>query len=324
MGLLVYRWLIGETLHPFCYRPNMTMKSLLSVPSKAFLIGEYAVLSGAPAIVATFSPRFTLGPRNHSEQKAVFHPDSPAGRLLKANRWEGIWEFRDPYLGAGGFGGSTAEFLLGYAISQIKSEHSIQAPVCDEDAWHAWSRYKEFTPQASGADLIAQWLGGTVHVDLKEASAKRMELGDLGRCILIFSAAHQEDRKVKTHEHLANDATAKFKASQYLLLLIERAHDAIGRGNVHQFTSSINQYGDLLREAGFEIEATTRDREAIIRIPGVIGVKGTGALQADGLVVVVDPLELDKRDEIVCAIEKRDLRCLTQGLNSKEPGITIE
>jgi hypothetical protein len=300
------------------------MKSLLSVPSKAFLIGEYAVLSGAPAIVATFGPRFTLGPRNHSEQKQVFHPDSPAGRLMKANRWEGIWEYNDPHQGVGGFGGSTAEFLLSYAISQIKSEHSIQTPVCDEDAWHAWSRYKEFTPNASGADLIGQWLGGTVSVHLKEMSAKRMELGELGQCILIFSAAHQDDRKVKTHEHLLDDAASKFKASAYMLLLIERATDAIGRGNVHQFASSLNQYGDLLRDARLEIDATTRDREAMIRIPGVIGVKGTGALQADGLIVVVDPLEMNKRDEIIRAIEKRDLRCIARGLNSKEPGITIE
>jgi mevalonate kinase len=300
------------------------MKSLLSVPSKAFLIGEYAVLSGAQAVVATFGPRFTLGPRNHAEQKAVFHPDSPAGRLMKANRWEGIWEYGDPYQGVGGFGGSTADFLLGYAISQIKSDHSIQTPVCDEDAWHAWNRYKEFTPLASGADLIAQWLGGTVSVDLKEASAKRLELGDLGKCILIFSAAHQDERKVKTHEHLLDDAASQFKASAYMLLLIERATDAIGRGNIYQFASSLNQYGDLLRDAGLEIAATTQDREAMIRIPGVVGVKGTGALQADGLIVVIDPLEFDKRDEIVRTIEKRDLRCLVQGLNSKEPGITIE
>jgi mevalonate kinase len=300
------------------------MKSILSVPSKAFLIGEYAVLSGAPAIVATFDPRFTLGPRHDSEQKAVFHPDSPAGRLMKTSRWEGIWEYGDPYLGTGGFGGSTAEFLLSYAIAQIKSDQSIETPICDKDAWQAWRRYKEFTPLASGADLIAQWLGGTVVVDLKESSAKRMELGDLGRCILIFSAAHQDERKVKTHEHLTADTTSQFKAPEYLLLLIERAADAISRGNVHQFASSLNQYGDLLRESGFEVEATTRDREAIARISGVIGVKGTGALQADGLVVVVDPLELDQRDEIVRAIEKRDLRCLAQGLSSKEPGITIQ
>jgi mevalonate kinase len=300
------------------------MKSLLSVPSKAFLIGEYAVLSGAQALVATFGPRFSLGPKNRADQNAVvFHPDSPAGRLMKANRWEGIWEYTDPYQGTGGFGGSTAEFLLGYAISQIKSDSPIQSPVSDEDAWRAWNRYKEFTPLASGADLVAQWLGGTVSVDIKGTSARRLELGDLGRCLLIFSAAHQEDRKVKTHEHLTAPA-AQIKASSYMILLIERATDAISRGNVHQFASSLNQYGDLLRDAGLEVPATSQDREAIIRIPGVIGVKGTGALQSDGLVVIVDPLELDRRDEIVRAVEKRDLRCLAQGLNSKEPGITIE
>ena len=191
------------------------MNPKLAVPSKVFIIGEYAVLDGSPAIVATFAPRFTLACVSSSEaKKEVFHPDSPAGRLMKQSRWEGIWEFVDPYSGSGGFGGSTAEFLLTYAVAQLKSDLN---PV-PENAWDAWSRYRRFTPRASGADLVAQWLGGVVVVDLKKQSALQLDTDRIGNSILVFSAAHQENRKVKTHEHL-DSRREPFKASTYLRLV---------------------------------------------------------------------------------------------------------
>jgi pantoate kinase len=295
------------------------MKSKLTVPSKVFIIGEYAVLDGVPALVATFAPRFGLGPRDASLiQKEVFHPDSPAGRLMKQNRWEGIWEFTDPYLGAGGFGGSTAEFLLAYAITKMKSDLTIQP----EDAWEAWTRYREFAPLASGADLVAQWIGGTVVVDLKRQSAQTIDVDQIGQSILIFSAAHQEDRKVKTHEHL-NSNHASFKVSSYIQLLVERAIDAFTRQHNQQLASAINQFGDSLRELGLEIQATTEDREAFMKVPGVIAVKGTGALQADGLVVMMDPAFLSKKAEVIQFAEARNLRCIARDLTNTEQGITV-
>lgn len=299
----------------------------LSVPSKAFLLGEYAVLEGAPGIVSTFSPRFTLGSgaENDAQQTLpLFHPDSPAGRFLEENPWEAIWEFQDPHQGAGGFGGSTAEFLLAYAISEIKREKAPDA----NSVWDAWARYKKINPSASGVDLIAQWLGGTVLVDTQKKSAQRMEVGNIGKAILFFSAAHQPERKVRTHEHLNKKPIYSTATSRALSELVTAGWNALSYDQALQLAHAINEYGDALRGAGLEISETTEDRKAISKLAGVLGVKGTGALQADGLVVLLDPSIVDPhlphKSDIIRFAKKRNLNLICSDISVPEPGIKIQ
>ena len=306
--------------------PNVLTKQL-SVPSKAFLVGEYSVLEGAPGIVATFAPRFTLGSGVASDKEEtlpLFHPESPAGRFLYDNPWEGIWEFNDPHEGAGGFGGSTAEFLLAYAIAEIKRERPPDA----NSVWDAWSRYKKLNPTASGVDLVAQWLGGTVLVDTVKKSAQKMAIGEIGKSILFFSASHQPDRKVKTHEHLKKKAVYSTAVSRILRELVMGAWDALSYDQASQLGLAMNEYGDTLRSAGLEISETTEDRRAIAKLAGVLGVKGTGAMQADGLVVLLDPSvvgeHLPHKDDIIRFAKKRNLVLISSDISSPEPGIVIK
>ena len=101
-----------------------------SIPSKAFVLGEYAVLKGAPALVATIAPRFELVRQNAVDTSgggkpfADFSPEAPVRQFITASRRFILLEARfvDPHKGSGGFGGSTAEFALAYACSSRDRE----------------------------------------------------------------------------------------------------------------------------------------------------------------------------------------------------------
>ena len=90
----------------------------------------------------------------------------------------------------------------------------------------------------------------------------------------------------------------------------------------------MNEYGDALRGAGLEIPETTEDRHAIGKLAGVLGVKGTGAMQADGLVVLLDPSVVDPhlphKSDIIRFAKKRNLVLVCSDISSPEPGILIK
>jgi len=100
----------------------------ISCPSKTFLVGEYAVISGGPALLLATPPNFS---------------------------WD-IEGFFDPYDSLGGFGASGAEFVV-----QAKKLGIV-------DVWKVLDSYKKKGLSGSGADVVSQWMGGLVYFYAKE------------------------------------------------------------------------------------------------------------------------------------------------------------
>lgn len=284
-----------------------------SIPSKAFILGEYAVLKGAPALVATFAPRFEMG-RSGGVELATIPEAAPVRRLIEAHHGAELLSahYRDPHGGSGGFGGSTAEFALAYAAL-----NGTNASVSK-----LWEEYLQIQPQASGADLAAQWSGGAVIAHPIEKTVEKIDVRKLLRGFFVFSASHQSGRKVKTHEHLELLKRAdleKLAQSEVLATGISAARN----GSFSEFARSVNEYARLLRSMGLELPQTTEDRAALSDVSGVSAVKGTGAMQADALVVFGDPVadqtELSKKLRAVA--ESRNLRLVSEGWK-EEPGIS--
>jgi mevalonate kinase len=107
----------------------------LRCPSKTFLLGEYAVLAGAPAILLATPPCFSLE--------------------------EGQWN--DPYQGAGGFGASGAAFVF----------DAFQAG--EKDAWSVWQRYRASGLKGSGADVVLQWTGKVTYFCPRECKIEKLD-----------------------------------------------------------------------------------------------------------------------------------------------------
>ena len=118
------------------------------VPSKTFLLGEYAVLYGGSALVLTHPPFFRI--QKTKVPKKKFHKESPASLLMKKHGLSQDFDFIDPHKD-GGFGGSTAEVV---ASLKNKTNHSFKKIL--EDYLNLFS--DQFL-KPSGADLYAQWLG---------------------------------------------------------------------------------------------------------------------------------------------------------------------
>ena len=63
------------------------LPSCISFPSKTFLIGEYAVMEGAPAILVNTQPRFKFHIQHPVKKKShPFHKNSPAGLFIEENK----------------------------------------------------------------------------------------------------------------------------------------------------------------------------------------------------------------------------------------------
>jgi mevalonate kinase len=297
-----------------------------SVPGKIFLLGEYAVLGDRTALIAAVGPRFRMVCSRAEQAVSACHPSSPAGRLVFWAREQGIapfdFRFEDPHLGAGGFGASTAQFALTYF-------HAARACGLDDSALGARALSRELMGTErlcpSGADLVAQWHGGVTAFD--PACGRVMDhFGDFDwRQLLIFSATGQEGRKVATHEHLDRLACRSLTLAQdqeLLDALEEIVLDALAHPHdLARLGSAFVRYAETLNEAGLEIAATEADRLALTRLPGVLGAKGAGALQADALLVLLDPHAA--REPVIAAAQSRGLRLAADGIG-EQPGIRLE
>lgn len=338
------------------------------VPGKVFLLGEYAALFGLPAIVATVPHYFKMNALeravlSYAGGPSEIHPESPLGRLLKSepnllsDERVGWLDFKDPFAGEGGFGASTAQFALGYALALQLGLISEGSEASGDPIWlRAWRTYRSLMADGaggivpSGADLVAQIVGGVVCFEWKEkpqveklrclADAALPAVSD--HC-LIFSATSDVQRKVPTHCHLAQgDLKCLFEGASgrdvlsQLETLTRRGRQAWIEGAVRSFGETVSEYGNILDGIGLQCDAMRADRIALSELEGVVGTKGTGALQSDGLLVVMeDPVllpgsgatsqfqkgsQISAQQKIVEVAASRGLKWVAGGLQAN-PGL---
>ncbi len=298
-----------------------------SIAGKTFILGEYAVLSGLPAIVAATPPRFTLSTGSQGDE---FHPLSPIGRLItwaSQKKFSPLhFQFHDPLSGAGGFGASTAQFAMALrAYSQNQSLAELgTAPLTAIDAWKIYRELmKNEKPIPSGADLVAQWQGGVICFKPERVSIDLWNSFPWNQ-FLIFSATQQKDRKVATHHHLpklTETSLLQVGGELYTELkdLIDLGLKSIQNRDPIRLGQVLNSYAEALCQVNLEIPATTADRAALQALPGVLGVKGAGALQADAILILIDPSA--DRETLIQKAQGRGLHLLCNGL-TYEPGIS--
>ncbi|MGE0616890.1 MAG: hypothetical protein AB7P04_14760 [Bacteriovoracia bacterium] len=317
--------------HPHARTNPSSSSREYSVGGKIFLLGEYIALLGKPAIVAAVGPRFHLVVEPDweatPEMLGGFHPESPAGLLLKWAAHEKLnvpwFQFRDAHGGAGGFGGSTAEFALLYqAVMEANGRKS------ELNAWAAWRLYRRLTgDQAlppSGADLAAQINGGLAVCHLEAEKIEDCRRG-WGSQFWVFSATGKPGRKVPTHEHL--QALGRLGFPKHSGDLIDRltavavgGQRALEETDLPALGRAMDDYANALSEAGLELAEAAEDRRALRALPGVLGVKGGGALLADNMMALVDPARLGPAEAAALrqTAEARGLKLLWQGIEFED------
>lgn len=273
----------------------------LSVPSKTFLCGEYLALQGGPAVILATDPRFSLkvaskaglgATREDSSFTATqFHKDSAAGKFLAARpslTENYLFDFKAPV--EGGFGGSSAEFVLLSAFEQLKSPLNTESQL-DLDLKKTLSDYhlvhETDVIKPSGADIVGQAQGFVTAFNRK---AGRIQTFGWGFPNLQF-AVFRTGRKLATHDHLKSlnlgtTAVEKLEASCFQvwegLNQISESHLAVG----------LTEFALGLDTLGLQDPGTMKVTKELRKLSGVRAVKGCGAMGVDAILVLFDHREV--------------------------------
>ncbi|MCB0367825.1 MAG: hypothetical protein KDD68_20645 [Bdellovibrionales bacterium] len=281
------------------------MKVRLSAPGKTFLLGEYAVLGGSPALLVSTGPRFSveleLGQSGSCEG---IHPNSPAGRWVRQQNLlfqNASVRFVDPHGGKGGLGGSSAQFLGVYTWSILAETPMTEWPSAlnPQKLWQAF-RSVAWDGQGlppSGADVMAQFMGGITQFQSQpfNLQSPRWPFADLSFSLF------RTNKKVATHHHLGSMQGTHFGE---LKPDLDRALAAFHHGNAQVFIASLQSYGRQLMDMGLVDDEVIPLVEKLRVVPEVQAVKGCGALGADILLALHHPAD---KGAVVSAAEKLGL-----------------
>lgn len=249
------------------------------IPAKTFLLGEYAAISGDSAIVLTTSPCFELTLSDQADSQGI-HPDSPAGLWWKEQNIKShslIWH--DPYLGCGGLGASSAQFLGSYLASCfLKNQTPDMSSMLNAYYQVSWSG-KGLKP--SGYDVIAQSHQGCVYINKNRGHILPYTWPFAELSFLLLHTGI----KLATHHHLQNAILPK--QIDKLSNTVDEAKSAFENRNGEQLVHSINTYHLLLTELHL---VAPHSRELINHLtttyPEILAIKGCGALGSDVLLII--------------------------------------
>jgi hypothetical protein len=266
------------------------MTLTLSAPSKTFLVGEYAVLRKAPALILNTSPRFELVVRRGPHRVEGIAPESPAGRWLRERRPlldDYQIEFVDCHRGAGGLGASGAQFLTVHCLTTFL-QSSFARALAGPDLKDVWNDLQVLSEGlGSGADVLAQAAGQVALVDVGAASARALPwpYPELGWVVV------RTHRKIATHEHLRDlDRGA-------LSLLSRPAHEcvsAFGHAPAEVFVGHLKNFAARLRDSGLQAQPAQALVNLLENEDWCLMAKGCGALGADTVLCLYPAAERER------------------------------
>ena len=239
-----------------------------SAPGKLMISGEYAVLEGAVAIVASVDVRAHA--RWTDDSAATLPPEARETRKLAERvlgTVEGTLTIDASDLRKSGrklgLGSSAAASAAVAGALLATHGHDLRDAAVQQRALElALAGHKAIAPEGSGADVAAAALGGFVRFRLeagKLAEAKRVDFPDAVASRVVWTG-----KEARTSEFVrAVRAFESREARAFGLLrddLIDRAArfaDAIARGDVPEILAATRAYGlgmgQLGRSAGVDI-----------------------------------------------------------------------
>lgn len=248
------------------------------IPAKTFLLGEYAALEGASALLVSTAPCFEL---TLSEQKAdsSIHPQSPAGLWWSKQRSPNYsLSFTDPYHGCGGLGASSAQFIGAYLASAhlqgTQPTLNAMLEVYYESAWNGQGR------RPSGYDVIAQTQYGCTYINKHKEQIRvpSWNFHDLS-FVLIHTGI-----KLATHHHLQE---AKLNLpTEKLSAIVDKALQSLEQSESSLFVESVNNYHYELNKLNLVAKHSLELIEELRSYPEVLAIKGCGALGADIILLI--------------------------------------
>lgn len=268
------------------------------VPGKTFLVGEYAVLLGGASLGLATKPYFEfdyledvaesdLDLKRLKTEKS-FHPDSPAGMLVRKHKLKFNFYYKNHYLEQGvlgGFGASTAEYLIALTPILLKQKKGFFDILNEYKELHAYQAVKP-----SGNDLAFQYFG---QVTLADSALNFYQNFDWNFASLDFSVI-STGQKVPTHEHLADLDLNRLKDLPALSQQITKVY---AENRPDDFIALMREWCDKLEEKNLTHLHSLHLRKQLEKNENILLAKPCGALGADVMLVFYkrrDSLEVIK------------------------------
>ena len=252
----------------------------ISFPGKTFLIGEYAALEQAPAILVNTKPRFYFS-ITKGNCVSYFHPKSPADQWLK--KYPEISQFyhiesQDPYSGRGGFGLSSVQFNLVYLLGCLLKKQSPEK-IDLLKMWKAYRNLEFFGQKPSGADIISQWMGNLCLFtpDPFHIYSIKWPFPNLDFFLIHTGVS------LNTWEHLNQIRPGKSFVD--LSVLVKKSVAYVENSDAEGFVATIKEYASYLEKKNLVYQKTKHFLHEIKKIEQIIAAKGCGALGAEVIVV---------------------------------------
>lgn len=291
-------------------------------PAKTFLIGEYIALQGGQALILTTTPCFEVS-LEIGAPKCDFPMHSPAYNLWKKHlsAYDYTLNWQDPYLGLGGLGASSAQFLGAYyAQNYLQKNFNAFRNLIANYLEYAWNG-KGMPP--SGYDLIAQsnqecvYIAGNQNLNLiKDAFARKLSDAASQASIanlsteapaslrateivyknyawpfldLAFILLHT-GKKQATHVYLQN--LNSLENLDILFKIAKIGCDAFKNADSISFINAINGYYAALSKLNLVANHTLETIKTLQTKNDILAAKGCGALGADILLLIVKKSKL--------------------------------
>lgn len=279
------------------------------VPSKTFLVGEYSVLVGGPALGLATLPCFEISyPEDDNEFR--FHPDSPAALYLKDKNITRYTHIYDPYAVQGvkgGFGKSTTEYFAAALPEILKTKKTVVEIQKDY-----LSLFKSQKVKPSGVDLLIQYLGNVAFIRPQDQiyQSLKWRFSDLNFFILSTGL------KIPTHEHLEKLNLSELKE---VPAVSNQVIDAYLYKESQDFLIAMKEWVQTLRKLKLTHPVAVEMKEQLEKIPKISLVKPCGALGADVMLVFFCQQDLKEIENQLRQLKFKihgDRESLTEGLMS--------
>lgn len=263
---------------------------MVLIPGKTFLVGEYAVLVGGEALGLATKPQFQI----HKNAGVVieYHPQSAVGLYCEKNKFPFFKKILNPY-GVGGFGQSTAEFIMAWVEKNKKWSHESLKSIFDEYLG-LFSSSNNANRRPSGADLVTQVLGQVTYFKnpVEDSKSYSWPFSDLSFFVISTGL------KIQTHEHLETLNRTR------LHVLKSTSHKVIQsflEKNKSEFIENLILWSKQLESLSLQHPEVLKIKNTLLENEYILLVKPCGALGADVCLVFC---ETNKKNDVRLYLEK--------------------
>jgi len=287
-----------------------------SAPGKALLCGEYAVLEGAPAVVAAVDrrvrvawtdERIAMSPEVEATLRRAQAEVGPAGRSLRVDASE-LYQHRIKL----GLGSSAAAAAAAAGAVFASHGHDLEDRSTLQRLFAcALEGHASIAPQGSGVDVAASTFGGFLRFERndEQVNTRRLEVPNELHIRLIWTgqAARTSELVKKVKELRRNDSTRYCACMERLVELSARFASAFDTGNAPGVVEESAAYCAAMKvlgdAAGAPIleERLERAAELAARFSG--SAKPCGAGGGDVAIAFFLELTAAKRFELACKDE---------------------